>query len=144
MNRLLCLILMFCDLGEYDIGVTASDGTLIAGPSCHRCNASGLVCLEKGALAVPFGYYATVSSSSMKHSETDGGRNVNAYLCTAPGMCCQTRPNCAYDQSCAFGRDPLSPLCGRCLTGYSEAFGTASCLRKSQLFLFLSCHSTSV
>ena len=53
-----------------------------------------------------------------------------------PSLCCQLTGGCDYVEDvpylCAMGRDANSPLCGRCIDGYSESMTSENCAKCSR------------
>jgi hypothetical protein len=127
---------MPCPLGFYDVALLVeyfnltdqATGYDLAGirPTCQRC--TGVIrCEVNGNITIPRGWHAVVRRQQI------GGRaslNVVAEL-PPPGWGCANEEVCAYHASCASGRDSTVPFCGACIDGYSEAFGTAECIKSS-------------
>eukprot|EP01083_Nonionella_stella_P107762 312515_1 len=94
---------------------------------CTDCSdVDGIECLGASNLTIDFNYWA----------HFDPQQNlILATYCPA-GFCCSRKDGCVHDVAspnasssnlCAKHRDASMPLCGGCITGYSEVFGTANC-----------------
>ena len=72
---------------------------------------------------------------AVKKSKNSKNLNIIQSLCP-PHVCCDQKNGCNLtkfteksdsDMLCAQNRYPTTPLCGSCLKGFSEAYGTYQC-----------------
>ena len=95
---------------------------------CHECpsglSGDGITCSGNKDLVITAGFYAYIKQDS------DG--ELKAVDCP-DGFCCQLDNGCNYftqqDSFCASNRDYDEPMCGACISGYSEILVGTSCAR---------------
>ncbi len=119
-NRFGCTV---CPEQQYNV---ISDG------KCHDCPTIGAVCTGRDDVYAILGYYGHID-------ESDGGE-ISIFECNG-GQCCPHLNGTSletYDingigcrigsgKDCATNRDPSTPLCGSCISGYSEVLGSSIC-----------------
>eukprot|EP01083_Nonionella_stella_P087722 244128_1 len=103
---------------------------------CYYCNqllVDGVRCLGSYAVLVDYDYWASFYQYSQL-SDAIFDQNTSLYIIShkcPPLYCCQLENGCNviedYDYLCADHRDVEAPLCGACIDGYSEMFGTNDC-----------------
>eukprot|EP01084_Bolivina_argentea_P172896 299464_1 len=119
---------------------------------CHSCNEDdgGIKCYG-GNIYISRNYWSGVS---------DDYRSIVTQQCPADYCCIEKQ--CNFENKsllCAANRDPDTPFCGRCMTGYSQSMNSTKCticLGNDYLWLFpafmlslvitfylISCHSYS-
>eukprot|EP01083_Nonionella_stella_P189601 701462_1 len=133
-QHLIHIFISECNIGDELFGTTdttficspcaiGSVG-LVTGAECFECDeTNGVQCMGLSNLIVSYNYWIKV---------TENG-DISSNFCPS-GHCCQDTSGCNYNGSsyalhglCAVGRDLNSPLCGKCIDGYSEVFGSSSC-----------------
>eukprot|EP01084_Bolivina_argentea_P115361 205157_1 len=131
-----------CPYNEYNIR---------SGDNCTECdqNDAGYECLGGSNIIVAYNHWINIKNFS-NHShqifnDPDNDKIIISVLCPI-GYCCTPvntqYPYCNYTEMkiinsrsvntrrntlCAFGRDPDVILCGECLPGYAEVFGSDQC-----------------
>jgi len=111
----------------------AQQYNIIPDGKCHNCPTNSAVCTGRDDVYVIPGYYGHVDESH--------GGEISILECSG-GQCCPhlngTSLNTTFDvngigcrigsgKECAKNRDPSTPLCGSCISGYSEVLGTSIC-----------------
>eukprot|EP01083_Nonionella_stella_P098536 277138_1 len=69
----------------------------------------------------------------------DDDHNIISSICP-PSYCCTNRNKCDYankDELCAANRDYNSPLCSKCITGYSESMNGTTCVKCKTSYNFV-------
>ena len=114
--------------------------------SCYWCGSEnkldGVECRGGNEIIIDYSHWMAV------HTEWDASRTGLIPTLTSSdcpiGYCCQDTNGCnyyndyytisngtttnVYDSNiCAYGRDPTVPLCGACIDGFTEYFGSADC-----------------
>eukprot|EP01083_Nonionella_stella_P102278 290823_1 len=94
---------------------------------CIGCNKiDGIECIGQSKMQITFNYWT--------HFDAQQNAIISSYC--PVGRCCRSKDGCLRDISsssssstllCAKHRDESIPLCGGCIAGYSEVFGTANC-----------------
>ncbi len=121
----------------------AQQYNVISGGICHNCPTIGAVCMGQDDVYVQPGYYGHVG-----HIDTHYGE-ISVFECSG-GQCCPhfngsslkpydvngigCRIGSGYD--CATNRDPSTPLCGSCISGYSEVLGSSICRKCTSIKWF--------
>eukprot|EP01084_Bolivina_argentea_P109921 196358_1 len=89
---------------------------------CQVCDANlrGISCSGSNIIAIDFNYWMKVNSQGQIISSDCPSK-----------YCCSDMKGCEYindyEQLCALNRDPTTPLCGKCIHGTSEVFGSNHC-----------------
>ena len=99
---------------------------LFENSQCVDClNINGIKC---------YGFTNIIVSHNYWISPKEASNSIISNFCPS-GYCCQEINGCNYSMAvindgaglCAYGRNPDTPLCGQCLSGYSEVFGSSTC-----------------
>eukprot|EP00942_MAST-04A_sp_MAST-4A-sp1_P000872 g872.t1 len=105
---------------------------ILPGGKCHSCPTIGAVCMGKNNVYVVPGYYGYVDKNKGE---------ISVFECSG-GQCCPHTDGFSLDNTleinglgcrigngndCATNRDNLTPLCGACISGYSEILGSSIC-----------------
>eukprot|EP01083_Nonionella_stella_P267566 903873_1 len=100
---------------------------------CFECNdLSGVACFGSSTLIVSFNHWVAVNQPDNEYTfDLFDDQNDAALISTfcPSGFCCNDLDGCDFMETnlCATNRDPTTPLCGSCVEGYSEVFGSTSC-----------------
>eukprot|EP01084_Bolivina_argentea_P227737 384674_1 len=105
---------------------------------CHKCcdDINGITCKGGNDVSIKFNYWLSALNTTTHQLypfiDIKPNHAMSSSFCP-PGYCCQTKGGCDYLEEynksslCAFGRNLSSPLCGNCLRGLSELFGSTNC-----------------
>eukprot|EP01083_Nonionella_stella_P010977 31202_1 len=113
--------------------------------SCHVCDdhqLDGIYCEGGNEVMIAYNYWGSaLSNDSSLYPLIDiiPGDAIYSVYCP-PSTCCNAKDHCNYFESyngtitntiddglCVGGRDVLTPLCGSCMQGLSELFGSNQC-----------------
>eukprot|EP01083_Nonionella_stella_P219227 785511_1 len=132
-----------CPLGQGLIGTATSSYSctdcqldhvdIFRDSHCTPCyDISGIQCNGKSDLIIAYNYWIAVNHTRylLPIFQADSPSIISNFC--PSGYCCQDIQNgCNYMQNleklCAPYRNPNTPLCGSCMDGYSEVFGSTSC-----------------
>ncbi len=105
-----------CSAGSYNLLAGWRNSTFVSSFVCHACP-SGATCPSGGSevLALP-DHWCRVALHDPSAAEC---------VPCPMGYCCQ-QTSCPWGQTCASSR--TGTLCGECLPGFSESFGTTDCV----------------
>eukprot|EP01083_Nonionella_stella_P165690 551888_1 len=103
---------------------------------CH--DISGIECRGKFELIVTYNHWIAIAVHDAPYTLPifeDYSASIISNFCPS-GYCCQNiEKGCNYlqnkSQLCAPYRDPNTPLCGQCIEGYSEVYGSTACKKCS-------------
>eukprot|EP01083_Nonionella_stella_P253263 871622_1 len=105
---------------------------LLADSQCVSCDdVPGVACFGSTNLVVDHNHWMALHNGKNDDifAAMYQSKRIISKFCP-DGYCCQGLNGCNYTQTqslCASNRDPDIPLCGACLDGYSEVFGSTSC-----------------
>ena len=106
--------------------------------SCYYCNQAdldGIACEGGDTIIIDYNYWImTYKYQSGNAIDNAALFTQNEYILSAlcpNDYCCQKEQGCNFvqdsDELCAANRNSTAYLCGKCLDGYSEVFGTTNC-----------------
>eukprot|EP00943_MAST-04B_sp_MAST-4B-sp1_P008297 g8297.t1 len=114
--------------------------SVISGGICHDCPTIGAVCMGRDNVYVIPGYYGHIDDSDGKISifECNGGQccphlnDTSLETYDVNGIGCRIGSG----KDCATNRDPSTPFCGSCISGYSEVLGSSICRKCTSINWF--------
>eukprot|EP01084_Bolivina_argentea_P287942 494129_1 len=102
---------------------------------CYYCNENeidGITCPGLDSIIVDYNYWVMVYQFSKMDNDVFASDYIVSSKC-AGQYCCQLENGCdlMHDSEflCAANRDFGTALCGQCLPGFSEVYGTTKCMR---------------
>ena len=102
-------------------------------PQCHSCPSNGASCTGEDTVTLSYGYYGLVQTYNQTFVSNDICIvTIDSYI-SPWEICCSSTDGCKYDNTdptvlCAVNRNPDYPFCGACNDGYSETYGSYSCI----------------
>ena len=124
---------------------------------CHSCSGSqknndnGYDCTGSSDILIDYNYWISISGFTPNSDQLfpeDQPQQMKFVSSHCPqGHCCLDKNGCYYDVNissrrrrlqsdsskvCALNRDSTTPLCGGCLDGYSQVYGSTSCQKCHQ------------
>ena len=120
---------------------------------CISCDGiSGIDCYGKDELIISYNYWMAINHPNHTYlfdlfkADSIGLESFHSQILATfcpSGFCCQNEMGCnfnnkteelrAFSTLCGVNRDPFTPLCGSCIDGYSEAFGSSACKNVKQI-----------
>eukprot|EP01084_Bolivina_argentea_P061625 112658_1 len=127
-----------CSIGFYNLLATTD--------SCHYCNdnnLNGITCEGSNNIVVDYNVYAIIRNYGINADTNDNLYDTdNDYIISTKcpeKYCCQIKGGCNFihdqDSLCAKNRDFNEYLCGKCLDGFSEVFGSSKCINCARNFV---------
>eukprot|EP01084_Bolivina_argentea_P160436 279377_1 len=117
-----------CNTGYYNLLPTCG-GCIY----CDEDTLDGITCVGSDNVMIEYNHWSAIKEYSDINQEIFAD---NEYIVSSrcPGSyCCQLQSRCHVindnNMLCANNRDVNTPLCGQCLDGYSEAYGTTDCIK---------------